>query len=761
MNDCIKTCKVFLCALLLGISTALFSLTPLGTNLEEEFGLPWLFQLRGTLQPAKQIIIVSIDKLSAEILRLPEDPEKWPRSYYAQLIEKLNQQNPSIIALNMTFGESRGEENDQLLAEAMEKGKNIVLSNYIKQSVIRTDDVDRQFKYERIIDPLPLLETAALITAPFPLPKTASTVKQFWTYKNSAGDIATFPVAIFQCYIFKQVYPEVLQLLSSLNPLFSSLLPSSLDELLLESDIVDVFQTIQITIARDLQSLEMLDILIKKASFSVEKERLLNAWLALLKSPNSLYFNHYGTAGTIPTIPFYQVLVSDILSPDLFKNKVVLVGVSENIEPERNQGFYTVFSKTDKDIISPIEIAATAVTNLIDNTWLKPLSLQNQFLIILIWSIILFGICHFFTYKLAVSLVIISNFLYLAFAYQWFYSNSIWLPLFTPLLVLTPIVLTIKTVTFFLEGKKERKSIEEAFSLYIPNNVVSSFKKNHDTSSMGHYGELMFGVCMSTDAEQYTTLSENMKPEKLNTLINEYYSVMFPLVKKNEGIISDIIGDAMFAVWQASNSTAHARIMACLTALEIKQAITNFNQTQFHPLPTRLGLHFGEIRLGNVGAADHYEYRAVGDTVNTATRIEGLNKYLGTQVLVSADVINAPSDFVTREVGFFILKGKSFPVHIYELISKIELLDSDQPSVISEFIKGLKLFQQQKWSEALEIWLEVERIFPGDGPTLFYIQYLKQNLHLLEKQADHTQPTVITIGNITTSLAFNREMNIE
>ncbi|MCK5830312.1 MAG: adenylate/guanylate cyclase domain-containing protein [Methylococcales bacterium] len=755
MNDCIKTFKVFLCALLLGISAALFSLTPLGTQLEEELGLPWLFQLRGGIPPSEQIIIVSIDKVSAEILSLPEDPEKWPRSYYAQLIEKLNRQNPSIIALNMTFGESRGEENDQLLAEAMDKGKNIVLSNYIKQNIVRTNNGSNQFKYEQIIDPLPLLESAALITAPFPLPKTASTVKQFWTYKNSAGDITTFPVAIFQSYVFKQVYPEILQLLSSLNPSVSQLLPSSFDKLLIESNIIEFIQTIQTIISSDSQSLERLNLLIKEARFSVEKKRLLNAWIALLKSPDSLYFNHYGSAGTIPTIPFYQALVSDILNPELFKNKVVLIGVSENIEPEKNQGFYTVFSKTDRDIVSPIEIAATAVANLINNTWLKPLSLQNQFLVILMWSIILFGICHFFTYKLAIYLVIISNLLYLLFAFQWFYSNSIWLPLFIPFLVLTPIVLTFQTIVFFLEGKRERKSMEKAFSLYIPNSVVSSFKKNHDASTMGHYGELMFGVCMSTDAEQYTALSENMKPEKLNTLINEYYSVMFPLVTKNEGIISDIIGDAMFAIWTSTDPTAKTRLAACLSALEILQAITQFNHAQFHPLPTRIGLHFGEIRLGNVGAADHYEYRAVGDTVNTATRIEGLNKYLNTQILVSADVIKSLSDFTTREVGFFILKGKSHPVHIYELISNNELLDSSQRSVITAFIKGLKLFQQQKWSEALQIWLELERVFPNDGPTLFYIQYLKENLHLIHEHTDQSQPTVISMGNITNSLVFN------
>lgn len=754
----IKTCKFFLCALLIGIFTALFSLTPFGEKLEERVGLPFLFKARGSLQPTDDIILVSIDKVSAEILHLPDNPEKWPRSYYAQLIEKLNEQNPSIIALNMTFGDSRGVESDQLLAKVIDQGNNIVLTNYIKQSTVRANDSASQYKYERIIDPLPILEKAALITAPFPLPKSASTVKQFWTYKNSAGDIATFPVAIFQCFILKKTYPEILQLLYRVAPSIASTMPSSLDELWLKPDITDVVQTVQVVMKAEDQLIEEL---IKQSDFSLEKKQLLRSWLALLKKPNSLYFNHYGPAGTLQTVPFYQVLVSHFLNPELFKNKIVLVGYSENIEPEKNRGFYTTFSDTDHDVISPIEIAATAVANLIDKNWLKPISLQYQFLLILSWSVLLFWIFHLLTYKLAVSLVVIFNLIYMALACHLFNADYIWMPLVTPVLLLTPIVLTLKTISYWRKRKQEHRSMETAFSLYIPNNVVSSLKQNHNAAAMRDFGELMLGVCMSTDAAQYTALSENMKPEKLNQLINEYYAAMFPVVKKHQGIISDVIGDAMFAVWPGTEKTAQARTATCLAALEIVDGIDEFNQTHTLQLPTRIGVHFGEIRLGNVGAAEHYEYRAVGDTVNTATRIEGLNKYLNTQLLVSAEVINGLAQLITREVGFFIMKGKTHPIQIYELISKAELINRNRALVISEFAKGLKLFQQQQWEKAQQQWLEVERIDPKDGPTLFYIQYLKHNLHLITEQTDMAQPTVIKVGNITTSLAFNREMGIE
>lgn len=752
MDVCIKTSKACLSALLIGIFGAVLCLTNLGLYVEEELGLAWLFKLRGSITSPKDAIIVSIDKSSAETLGLPEDPEKWPRSYYAKLIEQLNRKNPAIIAFNIYFGEDRDPENDVMLAKAMAAGKNIILSNYLKQYIVPSAYPSNEFRYEHIIDPVAVLDHAALGASPFPLPKTSSTVKQFWTYKKSAGDIPTFPVTVFQSYVIKIAYPEILQLLQQMDPALESSLPRTFEQLATEYKAIDIIQKIQFAFTTKTISLTQLDDLLTVAKYSPEKTHLLHSWFSLLKGTDSLYFNHYGKVGTITTIPFYQVLSGNNLNLEQFRNKVILVGYSENIEPEKNQGFYTDFSSDNGETISSTEIAATAVANLIDNSWLKYLPLQFQFLLVLLWSILLHGVCRLFTYKLAISLILALSAGYVAFAYFRFTTAYVWFPLFIPIMLQTPVVLAIATISHFLRNKKDHQNMYKAFSFYLPDNVVSKIAREPGPDAMNDYGELMEGVCMATDAGQYTTLSEMMAPLALNNLMNQYYSVIFPHVKNTNGIISDVIGDAMLALWAAPRADIQHRINACRAALAIKISIERFNLSQVHQLPTRLGLHYGEMRLGNVGAMDHYEYRAVGDIINTATRIEGLNKVLGTDILVSAPIIEDLPGFFTREMGVFILKGKTFPVMVFELIAPIEQLESHWLPLNAAFTNALKLFQSYQWPKALEAFLDINNQYPDDGPTRFYVSYLNQNLSLLPEKHHNEQAALIEISSITNML---------
>ena len=122
--------------------------------------------------------------------------------------------------------------------------------------------------------------------------------------------------------------------------------------------------------------------------------------------------------------------------------------------------------------------------------------------------------------------------------------------------------------------------------------------------------------------------------------MNRYYAVLFEPVKRHGGLVQDVVGDSMLAIWATTEPDASLRNRACLAALDIAAAVDRFNADSGRlALPTRIGLHSGRLLLGSVGAMDHYEYRAVGDIVNTATRLEGLNKHLGTRMLVSADVL--------------------------------------------------------------------------------------------------------------------------
>ena len=157
-------------------------------------------------------------------------------------------------------------------------------------------------------------------------------------------------------------------------------------------------------------------------------------------------------------------------------------------------------------------------------------------------------------------------------------------------------------------------------------------------------------------------------------------------------------------------------------ALDIIQAVDAFNRScSSSPLPTRIGIHSGYISLGYIGAFDHYQYQPVGDSVNTASRIEGLNKHLGTQILVSEEVLEQLDDFLVRGLGQFILAGKSTPVKVYELICRMEDSTELQKSRCNIFMQALDAYQRQSLNEAIDGFNESVRIHPEDGPSLFYL----------------------------------------
>ncbi len=239
--------------------------------------------------------------------------------------------------------------------------------------------------------------------------------------------------------------------------------------------------------------------------------------------------------------------------------------------------------------------------------------------------------------------------------------------------------------------------------------------------------QIVYGTCLSTDAEQYTTFSEIMDPKELSSFMNQYYEAVFEPVKQHGGIVSDVKGDSMLAIWATAHPDAALRNQACLAALDIASAVHRFKQSSDTlQLPTRIGLHSGNMSLGTIGAIDHYEYRAVGDIVNTASRIEGLNKYLGTRILLSEEVLYDLDDFLTRECGKFLLVGKSKPIVVHELICRIEESNEEKRSLCGMFAEALSAYRRQSWAEAIEILHKSMKTYPEDGPSIFYLKLCKK-----------------------------------
>lgn len=181
------------------------------------------------------------------------------------------------------------------------------------------------------------------------------------------------------------------------------------------------------------------------------------------------------------------------------------------------------------------------------------------------------------------------------------------------------------------------------------------------------------GACVITDAARYTSVAERIDPSATVDFINRYLEVLFKPVFENGGLISDVKGDGMLAVWTEPTPTADLRARVCRACLQIAEDSARFFRAfPGYGLATRIGAVYGPIALATVGTSAHHEFRAVGDTVNTASRLEGLNKELGTRVLVSASIAQGLDDFLFRDLGEVRLRGKRNTVRVLELRARHE-----------------------------------------------------------------------------------------
>jgi adenylate cyclase len=265
--------------------------------------------------------------------------------------------------------------------------------------------------------------------------------------------------------------------------------------------------------------------------------------------------------------------------------------------------------------------------------------------------------------------------------------------------------------------RTSREQLRQLFGYYLPGDVIEKLAR--DNKQPAGLIESAYGVCLASDAQNYTAMAEKMEPKALQNYLNRYFKVLFTPVRANRGIVSDVVGDAMLAIWPATRINHSMEQMACEAALEIGTAIQN---SDLEPkLFTRIGLHAGELVMSHVGAIDHFEYRAVGDMVNTTSRIENLNKLLGTRILASEDFVKHLKGIQARELGLFSLSGKEQPIKIFEISAKSEHVDDNLLELHQTFAKALLLWQMGERSAAHRKFKSIAEDFPFDGPTNYYI----------------------------------------
>jgi adenylate cyclase len=393
---------------------------------------------------------------------------------------------------------------------------------------------------------------------------------------------------------------------------------------------------------------------------------------------------------------------------------------------DQKESFYTVYSQKQGLDISGVEIVATAFANLLEGTPVKPVDFRLYLGIIFLWGAVVGFVCRRFSTAASFYGVTALMTLYLVFAVYIFKHGGTWYPVITTVFIQPVAAFFGGLLWNYADVKQERQNIRKALGFYLPDEVADGLTRNVENIHSSH--QIVFGICLSTDAEQYSSLAEVLPPKELGSFMNKYYETIFRPIKRHGGIISDVIGDSALAIWVSSHPEAVLRQNACLAALDISREIQAFNrESGSFRLPTRIGLHSGNILLGNIGAIDHYEYRPVGDIVNTATRIEGLNKQIGTQILVTREVIGHLDGFLTREIGEFKLAGKMKPVVIHELVCRLEESDERQVEAYAVFGMALDAYRRQSWDEAARGFRETAGILGRDGPSDFYIRLCAYN----------------------------------
>ena len=656
-------------AVILGMGTGILgiivSLLPFVLELEEKAGLDWLFTARGTRTPPDDVVIVSIDRHSADRLGLPEDPEIWPRSVHAELVDRLVDAGAAVIVFDIFFREARAPRGDAALASAFDAAGNVVLFEYIKKDITRMPAGNGQAAgdvlTQSLVPPVAHIADAARALAPFPLPVFPIKVSQFWAFNPGTADLPTIPVVALQLYT-SGTYTGLLQWLDE----------QFAEQVSDQQTVAKTIQSLRSLFRQDPALADRLLDTVTSDSYPVDQRSRSQALIGLYSGADSYYLDFYGPPQTITTVPYARVMkphTTDTHSPPEvnLQGKVVFVGYSERLHPEQLDKFYTVFSQANGLNLSGVEITATAFANLLENRHVNPLPIAASLLLLFGWGLLTGVMARLLPVIPAVASGIGLGALYLGAAYTVFTGSATWLPLIVPLLVQTPFALFAAVLWHYREVHRERESIRTAFGLYLPPAVVDQVANDLATGMTD--GQLMYGTCLSTDAKQYTALSEGMELEELGKLMNAYYETLFEPVRKYQGIVSDVVGDSMLAIWAAGTPDPGSRRNALLAALEINQTVNRSGSgTVPHHLPTRIGLHTGQILLGSVGAIDHYEYRAVGDIVNTSTRIQGMNSYLGTRVLLTREVLEDIEDLVTREIGTFLLAGKTQPLVLHELI---------------------------------------------------------------------------------------------
>jgi len=431
----------------------------------------------------------------------------------------------------------------------------------------------------------------------------------------------------------------------------------------------------------------------------------------------AVFVPYRGRQGSFHYVPAYKVLDGSA-DPALLKDKIVLIGTSA-------PGLLDLRSTPVQNIYPGVEVHANIISGILDDRIKhKPAwTVGYEFVLLVVVAICMALLLPLVPPLIAALATLGFSALIMAGTVAAWNTHLI-LPLASPMLLIVLIFMLHMTYGFFIESRGKRQ-LANLFGHYIPPELVDEMSESPEEFSLD--GENREMTVLFSDVRGFTTISEGMDPKQLTQLMNALLTPMTRVIHKNRGTIDKYMGDAIMSFWGApladSEHARHALYAAMEMMDELKIMQADFRQRGWPEVNIGIGLNTGNMNVGNMGSEFRMAYTVLGDAVNLGSRLEGLTKEYGVNIIVSESTKAEIPEFLFRELDLVRVKGKLEPVAIFEPVGHKNDVEKAVSEELSAYRKALANFRTQSWDKAELDFFNLNRAYPN---RYLYEVYLKR-----------------------------------
>jgi len=624
---------------------------------------------------SSNVILVEIDQRSLDDINKEGINWPWPRQLYAPIIEYLSDAKAVFIDVLYTEPSSYGYEDDQLFAEAIKDSANVYMPVFLTDNYYELNDEDTT-----------LLQKVSIKQDVRVQKEFRSAINPIDIYKESIVSAGNVTLAPDNDGIYRRM--------SFFFKVGDYIIPHFL-----------------------------LNFLIKDGVVSVDKGRLLSNGKVVPQDKGLVILNYYSKEQAFESFSASYIIKSYLdsknsqrpaISKDFFKDKIVLIGLTA-------PGLYDLRPTSVASISTGINIHATTLDNFYNNRFI------NKVPDIVVYLLIL-AICFFSIYYIFQSPSFLRNLSYFVIVFLvinisdvLLFNNHIYLNFIDPVFSLIVSFIVAVAYSYATEGKM-RELTEKTLLQYMDKQVASYLLNNPSLIKPGGMKKRV--TIFFADIAGFTTLAENTTPEEISRILIDVLNLFTDEIIEKRGVIDKYIGDCVMAFWGAPIESDNDEINACMAAVAsiklLEQKNREFESQGLPKISFRVGIHSGEAIVGNLGSDRVFDYTVVGDSVNLASRMESLNKFFSTKILISAETLSRTKDvFLTREIGPIEVKGKSIPTVVYELLDVNEKADENTRKLVDDYNMALNFYNNAEFTQAKDKFDEISVKYGTDGPSDF------------------------------------------